>query len=101
MKWLGEPVNLLSGQICGQRFLCGNHWISIQAGFLIATQCPSRVKSYGISFGIGASALLDSRHQPTRLNLRFARRSRFWSIHPVPIAAILVSLVGQWRLSPT
>ncbi len=40
MKWLGEPVNRLSGQICGQRLLCGNHWISIQAGFLIAPQMP-------------------------------------------------------------
>ena len=37
MKWLGEPVNLLSGQIYGQRFLCGNHWISIQASFLFAS----------------------------------------------------------------
>ena len=40
------------------------------------------VRSDGISFGIGASALLDSRHQPTQLNLRFAGRSSFGRISP-------------------
>jgi hypothetical protein len=44
--------------------------------------CLLRVKSDGISIGVDSSAMLKSRRQPTQLNLRFARRSRFWPICP-------------------
>jgi hypothetical protein len=74
--------------------------VTRELAVIVLATCRSWVNRDRTSLGAGASDFNDSGRWRNRAASRFSRGSRFWSIHPVPTTAILVSLVIECRLGP-